>query len=63
MRKEGLQQLAQHVQLYESQDGHHKRHSLGHKIEVTGGHAHQRECHQYCATATATIPARFVFVI
>ena len=48
MRIEGLQQLAQHVQLYESQDGHHKRHSLGHKIEVTGGHAHQRECHQYC---------------
>ena len=36
------------TQLYESQDGHHKRHSLGRKIEMTGGHAHQRECHQYC---------------
>ena len=48
MRKKELQQLAQHVQLYESQDRHHKRQNLGRKIEVTGGHAHQRECHQYC---------------
>lgn len=64
MRIEGLQQLAQHVQLYESQDRHHKRQNLGRKIEVTGGHAHQRECHQYCGrTATTTIPMRFVFVI
>ena len=48
MRKKELQQLAQHVQLYESQDRHHKRQNLGRKLEVTGGHAHQRECHQYC---------------
>lgn len=26
-----LQQLAQHVQLYESQDRHHKRQNLGRK--------------------------------
>ena len=42
-----LQQLAQQVQLHESQNRHQKRQHHRQAIEVAGGRAHQRECHQY----------------
>ena len=39
--------LLQQVQLHESQNRHQKRQHHRQAIEVAGGRAYQRECHQY----------------
>lgn len=49
-----LQQLAQQVQLHESQNRHQKRQHHRQAIEVAGGRAHQRECLNTAATTAAT---------